>query len=73
MDEHDKFMDDEFRKKSLLLLLERFAEQPTRQFLILTPLDYSAIFSQLGPKHAASSTSIKFHSLAAPRPGGSTA
>ena len=47
MDEPDKFMDDSYRKKLLEQLLTVFEQQPERQFILLTPLDYRAMFKEL--------------------------
>ena len=41
-------MDTTYQKVSLRLLLEIFKEQKQRQFLLLTPLDYSSLFREAG-------------------------
>ena len=48
LDEFDKNMDSSFQAASLTLLFEIFRQQPGRQFLILTPLDYSSLFREAG-------------------------
>ncbi|EOD32259.1 hypothetical protein EMIHUDRAFT_462777 [Emiliania huxleyi CCMP1516] len=48
LDEFDKNMDSSFQAASLKLLFEIFRQQPGRQFLILTPLDYSSLFREAG-------------------------
>lgn len=48
MDEFDKNMDSNFQTASLVLLFETFRRQPGRQFLILTPLDYSGLLADAG-------------------------
>ena len=63
MDEFDKNMDTSFQKTSLRLLREIFAEQKNRQFLLLTPLDYSCFFKELG----LSEDAVAIHRLGNPR------
>jgi hypothetical protein len=66
----DKNMDATFLCASLKLLLEIWKAQPTRQFLILTPLDYSTPLSQLGiTPEEAEKRDIRFLRLHAPRDG----
>jgi len=48
MDEFDKNMDSNYQTASLTLLFETFRRQPGRQFLILTPLDYSTLLDDAG-------------------------
>lgn len=50
MDEFDKNMDSNYQTASLILLFETFRRQPGRQFLILTPLDYSGLLGDAGVK-----------------------
>lgn len=50
MDEFDKNMDSNYQTASLVLLFETFRRQPGRQFLILTPLDYSGLLADAGVK-----------------------
>ena len=68
MDEVDKNMDATFVRESLRLLLEIWAEQRQRQFLILTPLDYSTPLAELGVTPAeAEARGLRFLKLQAPR------
>ena len=61
-------MDATFLRASLKLLIEIFQAQPSRQFLILTPLDYSTPLSQLGiTPEEAEKRDIRFLRLNAPR------
>jgi len=61
MDEFDKNMDATYQKVSLQLLLELFGEQSKKQFLILTPLDYSALLTELNV--CSDAQRIRFHRL----------
>lgn len=68
MDEFDKNMDSTFVKASLQLLIEIFEQQRSRQFLILTPLDYSTPLQELGiDADEAARRDFRFLRLTAPR------
>lgn len=74
MDEFDKNMDTTFVKASLQLLVEIFEQQRSRQFLILTPLDYSTPLQELGiDADEAARRDFRFLRLTAPRDVGSQA
>ena len=68
MDEVDKNMDATFLRATLRLLVELFASQRSRQFLILTPLDYATPLAALGvTPEEAQRRDIRFLRLRAPR------
>ena len=68
MDEVDKNMDATFLRATLRLLVELFAGQRSRQFLILTPLDYATPLAALGvTPEEAQRRDIRFLRLRAPR------
>lgn len=74
MDEVDKNMDATFLRASLKLLVELFASQRSRQFLILTPLDYATPLTALGvTPEEAQRRDIRFLRLSAPRDNASQA
>ena len=74
MDEVDKNMDATFLRATLKLLVELFASQRSRQFLILTPLDYATPLTALGvTPEEAQRRDIRFLRLSAPRDNASQA
>ena len=74
MDEVDKNMDATFLRATLQLLIELFASQRSRQFLILTPLDYATPLAALGvTPEEAKRRDIRFLRLRAPRDNASQA
>jgi len=74
MDEVDKNMDATFLRATLKLLVELFESQRSRQFLILTPLDYATPLAALGvTPEEAKRRDIRFLRLSAPRDNASQA
>lgn len=61
LDEFDKNMDSAYQRDSLRLLFDQFRMQRQRQFLVLTPLDYSSFIKELG----ISDDECKIHRLQA--------
>ena len=67
-------MDATFLRASLQLLVGLFDEQRSRQFLILTPLDYATPLAALGiTPEEAKRRDIRFLRLSAPRADASQA